>query len=181
MTTNNQKLINRAKAIRLLLLDVDGVLTDGRLYYGNNGEELKAFNIQDGLGIKLLQRNNIQVGIITGRSSELVARRASELGIELIVQGREDKLTALQESLNTMDKESQLQMEQIAFLGDDLPDVAVIHRVGLGVAVANAREFVAKNAHWQTTAKGGHGAVRELAEMILQAQGKLDSTLSNYL
>ena len=80
-----------------------------------------------------------------------------------------------------MDKESQLQMEQIAFLGDDLPDVAVIHRVGLGVAVANAREFVAKNAHWQTTAKGGHGAVRELAEMILQAQGKLDSTLSNYL
>lgn len=181
MTTNNQKLINRAKAIRLLLLDVDGVLTDGRLYYGNNGEELKAFNIQDGLGIKLLQRNNIQVGIITGRSSELVARRASELGIELIVQGREDKLTALQETLNAMDKESQLQMEQIAFLGDDLPDVAVIRQVGLGVAVANARKFVADNAHWQTTEKGGHGAVRELAEMILQAQGKLDSTLSNYL
>ena len=181
MTTNNQKLINRAKAIRLLLLDVDGVLTDGRLYYGNNGEELKAFNIQDGLGIKLLQRNNIQVGIITGRTSELVARRASELGIELIVQGREDKLTALQETLKAMDKESQLQMEQIAFLGDDLPDVAVIRRVGLGVAVANAREFVADNAHWQTTTKGGYGAVRELAEMILQAQGKLDSTLSNYL
>lgn len=181
MTTNNQKLINRAKAIRLLLLDVDGVLTDGRLYYGNNGEELKAFNIQDGLGIKLLQRNSIQVGIITGRSSELVARRASELGIELIVQGREDKLTALQETLNAMDKGSQLQMEQIAFLGDDLPDVAVIRQVGLGVAVANARKFVADNAHWQTTEKGGHGAVRELAEMILQAQGKLDSTLSNYL
>ena len=181
MTTNNQKLINRAKAIRLLLLDVDGVLTDGRLYYGNNGEELKAFNIQDGLGIKLLQRNSIQVGIITGRSSELVARRASELGIELIVQGREDKLTALKETLNAMDKGSQLQMEQIAFLGDDLPDVAVIRQVGLGVAVANARKFVADNAHWQTTEKGGHGAVRELAEMILQAQGKLDSTLSNYL
>ena len=181
MTTNNQKLINRAKAIRLLLLDVDGDLTDGRLYYGNNGEELKAFNIQDGLGIKLLQRNSIQVGIITGRSSELVARRASELGIELIVQGREDKLTALQETLNAMDKGSQLQMEQIAFLGDDLPDVAVIRQVGLGVAVANARKFVADNAHWQTTEKGGHGAVRELAEMILQAQGKLDSTLSNYL
>jgi 3-deoxy-D-manno-octulosonate 8-phosphate phosphatase (KDO 8-P phosphatase) len=181
MTTNNPKLINRAKAIRLLLLDVDGVLTDGRLYYGNNGEELNAFNIQDGLGIKLLQRNNIQVGIITGRTSELVARRASELGIELIVQGREDKLIALQETLNAMDKESQLQMEQIAFLGDDLPDVAVIRRVGLGVAVANAREFVADNAHWQTAAKGGYGAVRELAEMILQAQGKLDSTLSNYL
>jgi len=181
MTTNNQKLINRAKAIRLLLLDVDGVLTDGRLYYGNNGEELKAFNIQDGLGIKLLQRNGIQVGIITGRSSELVARRASELGIKLIVQGREDKLTALQETLNTMDKESRFQMEQIAFLGDDLPDVAVIRQVGLGVAVANARQFVVENAHWQTTSIGGHGAVRELAEMILQTQGKLDATLSNYL
>lgn len=181
MTTNNQKLINRAKAIRLLLLDVDGVLTDGRLYYGNNGEELKAFNIQDGLGIKLLQRNDIQVGIITGRSSELVARRASELGIELIVQGREDKLAALEETLGGVSEESRLQMEQIAFLGDDLPDVAVIRRVGLGVAVANAREFVVENAHWQTTAKGGHGAVRELAEMILQAQGKLGSTLSSYL
>lgn len=181
MTTNNQKLLNRAKAIRLLLLDVDGVLTDGRLYYGNNGEELKAFNIQDGLGIKLLQRNDIQVGIITGRSSELVARRASELGIKLIVQGREDKLTALEETLDAVSEESRLQMEQIAFLGDDLPDVAVIRRVGLGVAVANAREFVVENAHWQTTAKGGHGAVRELAEMILQAQGKLDSTLSSYL
>lgn len=181
MTTNNQKLLNRAKAIRLLLLDVDGVLTDGRLYYGNNGEELKAFNIQDGLGIKLLQRNDIQVGIITGRSSELVARRASELGIELIVQGREDKLAALEETLGGVSEESRLQMEQIAFLGDDLPDVAVIRRVGLGVTVANAREFVVENAHWQTTAKGGHGAVRELAEMILQAQGKLDSTLSSYL
>jgi len=181
MTTNNQKLLNRAKAIRLLLLDVDGVLTDGRLYYGNNGEELKAFNIQDGLGIKLLQRNNVQVGIITGRSSELVARRASELGIKLIVQGREDKLTALEETLDAVSEESRLQMEQIAFLGDDLPDVAVIRRVGLGVAVANAREFVVENAHCQTTAKGGHGAVRELAEMILQAQGKLDSTLSSYL
>jgi len=141
MTTNNQKLLNRAKAIRLLLLDVDGVLTDGRLYYGNNGEELKAFNIQDGLGIKLLQRNNVQVGIITGRSSELVARRASELGIKLIVQGREDKLTALEETLDAVSEESRLQMEQIAFLGDDLPDVAVIRRVGLGVAVANAREL----------------------------------------
>lgn len=181
MSTNNQKLINRAKHIRLLLLDVDGVLTDGSLYYGNNGEELKAFNIQDGLGIKLLQRNNIQVGIITGRSSELLARRAKELGIKLVVQGREDKLTALEETLDTTQQEYGYKMEEIAFLGDDLPDVAVIRRVGLGVAVANAREFVANNAHWQTTTPGGKGAVRELAEMILQAQGKLESTLAEYL
>lgn len=184
---NNQKLLNRAKKIRLLLLDVDGVLTDGRLYYGNNGEELKAFNIQDGLGIKLLQRNGIQVGIITGRSSELLARRASELGIELVVQGREDKLTALQEILEGTqetkkdDRHTSYQMEQIAFLGDDLPDVAVIRRVGLGVAVANATSFVVENAHWQTKTKGGDGAVRELTEMLLQAQGKLESTHSNYL
>jgi len=179
MSMNNQKLLNKAKNIRLLLLDVDGVLTDGRLYYGNNGEELKAFNIQDGLGIKLLQRNGIQVGIITGRSSELLARRASELGIDLVVQGREDKLTALGEILES--KHTSYQMEEIAFLGDDLPDVAVIRRVGLGVAVANATSFVAENAHWQTTTKGGDGAVRELAEMLLQAQGKLESTHSNYL
>ena len=177
MTINNQKLVSRAKAIRLLLLDVDGVLTDGRLYYGNNGEELKAFNIQDGLGIKLLQRNDIKVGIITGRSSALLARRAAELGIDLVVQGREDKLIALQEILETHD----YRMEEIAFLGDDLPDVAVIRRVGLGVAVANARHFVVENAAWQTTASGGNGAVRELVEMILQAQGKLNSTLADYL
>lgn len=177
----NQKIINKAKAIRLLLLDVDGVLTDGCLYYGNNGEELKAFNIQDGLGIKLLQRNGIQVGIITGRTSALLARRAAELGIELVVQGREDKLTALQETLEETHEQYNYQMEEIAFLGDDLPDIAVIRQVGLGVAVANAREFVVKNSHWQTSTKGGCGAVRELAEMILQAQDKLDSTLEGYL
>ncbi len=177
----NQKIINKAKAIRLLLLDVDGVLTDGCLYYGNNGEELKAFNIQDGLGIKLLQRNGIQVGIITGRTSTLLTRRATELGIELVVQGREDKLTALQETLKKTQEQYNYKMEEIAFLGDDLPDVAVIRQVGLGVAVANAREFVVKNSHWQTSTKGGCGAVRELAEMILQAQDKLDSTLEDYL
>lgn len=177
MAIKNQKLINRAKNTRLLLLDVDGVLTDGRLYYGNNGEELKAFNIQDGLGIKLLQRNGIKVGIITGRSSALLARRASELGIELVVQGREDKLTALQEILET----HEYQMDEIAFLGDDLPDLAVIRRVGLGVAVANANSSIASHALWQTSASGGHGAVRELAEFILTAQDKLEATLAEYL
>jgi 3-deoxy-D-manno-octulosonate 8-phosphate phosphatase (KDO 8-P phosphatase) len=176
-TISDQKLVSRAKAIRLLLLDVDGVLTDGRLYYGNNGEELKAFNIQDGLGIKLLQRNGVKVGIITGRSSELLTRRAAELGIDLVVQGREDKLAALQEVLETHD----YRMEEIAFLGDDLPDVAVIRQVGLGVAVANARRFVVENAVWQTNTSGGHGAVRELVEMILQAQNKLNSTQADYL
>ncbi|MEZ5530295.1 MAG: HAD-IIIA family hydrolase [Porticoccaceae bacterium] len=177
MSILDRKIINRARQIRLLLLDVDGVLTDGSLYYGNNGEELKAFNIQDGLGIKLLQKNDIKVGIITGRSSELLARRARELGIELVVQGREDKLTALNEVLDTCD----YKMDEIAFLGDDLPDLAVIRRVGLGVAVANARPVVAENALWQTETRGGYGAVRELAEFILHAQDKLESTLASYL
>lgn len=177
MTLENQRVIHCAKNIRILLLDVDGVLTDGRLYYGNQGEELKAFNIQDGLGIKLLQRNGIEVGIITGRSSQLLSRRATELGIELVVQGREDKLAALNEMLET----SHYDMQEIAFLGDDLPDLAVIRRVGLGVAVANARPIIAEHALWQTSACGGRGAVRELAELLLSAQGKLEETLAGYL
>lgn len=177
MPTPNLKITSRARQIRLLLLDVDGVLTDGSLYYGNNGEELKSFNIQDGLGIKLLQRKGIRVGIITGRSSVLVTRRAEELGIDLVVQGREDKLTALEDLLD----KHPYQMNEIAFLGDDLPDLAVIRRVGLGVAVANARPIVAEHALWQTTACGGSGAVRELAEMLLQAQDKLESTFTDYL
>ena len=181
MATSNQKILSRAKSIRLLLLDVDGVLTDGRLYFGNNGEELKAFNIQDGLGIRLLQRSGIEVGIITGRSSALVARRAEELGLKLVIQGREDKLAALEEVLRDDKENHSYKMQEIAFLGDDLPDLAVISRVGLGVAVADAHNFVAKHSHWQTSEKGGCGAVRELAELILQAQNTLDSILLDYL
>ena len=177
MPAPNLKVTSRARQIRLLLLDVDGVLTDGCLYYGNCGEEMKSFNIQDGLGIKLLQRKGIRVGIITGRTSALVTRRAEELGIDLIVQGREDKLQALEEMLAA----SPYLMNEIAFLGDDLPDLAVIRRVGLGAAVANARPIIAEHALWQTTACGGAGAVRELAEMLLQAQDKLDSTFTDYL
>ena len=181
MATNNQKILSRAKSIRLLLLDVDGVLTDGQLYFGNNGEELKTFNIQDGLGIKLLQKNGVEVGIITGRSSALLTRRAEELGIKLVIQGREDKLAALEEVLRNDKEKYSYKMQEIAFLGDDLPDLAVISRVGLGVAVADAHNFVAKHAHWQTSKKGGCGAVRELAELILQAKDTLDSILLDYL
>lgn len=168
--------IKAAQKVKLLLLDVDGVLTDGRLYYGNNGEELKAFNIQDGLGIKLLQQADIQVGIITGRSSSLVQRRADELGITPLVQGREDKLMALSELLEQLD----FNLEEIAFIGDDLPDLAVIRRVGLGITPANGSQLVAGQALWQTTKNGGAGAVREVAELILSSQGKLDSLLASY-
>lgn len=166
-----------ARQIRLLLLDVDGVLTDGRLYFGNNGEELKAFHIQDGLGIKLLQRQGIAVGIITGRTSALLARRARELGIELIIQGREDKSCALDELLQVYP----VPLEQIAFMGDDLPDLGVMARVGLAMTVANCSSTVARRAHWQSARCGGEGAVREAAEFLLGAQGKLDTALEPYL
>jgi 3-deoxy-D-manno-octulosonate 8-phosphate phosphatase (KDO 8-P phosphatase) len=168
--------IKAAQKIKLILLDVDGVLTDGRLYYGNNGEELKAFDIQDGLGIKLLQKAGIDVGIITGRSSKLLTRRTEELGIELVVQGREDKLTALNEILEGR----AIELEEIAFVGDDLPDLAVIRRVGLGITPANGNHIVASQALWQTKKGGGQGAVREVAELILNAQGKLEALLAPY-
>jgi 3-deoxy-D-manno-octulosonate 8-phosphate phosphatase (KDO 8-P phosphatase) len=169
--------LKAAQNIKLLLLDVDGVLTDGRLHYGNSGEELKAFDIQDGMGIKLLQKGGIAVGIITGRSSELLKRRAHELGITLLVQGREDKLTALNELLETMN----FDLKEIAFIGDDLPDLAVIRSVGLGITPANGNPFLVSHALWQTRKSGGNGSVREVAELILNAQGKLESLLAPYL
>ena len=176
MTMPSQAIITAAKNIKLLLLDVDGVLTDGKLYYGNSGEELKAFNIQDGLGIKLLQQGGIQVGIITGRVSTLLQRRADELGINPVIQGREDKLIALRELL----KSQNLDLHQIAFMGDDLPDLSAINLVGLGITVANACSTLAAKADWQTLRSGGDGAVREAAEMILKAQGKFDTLVERF-
>ena len=176
MTMPSQAIITAAKNIKLLLLDVDGVLTDGKLYYGNSGEELKAFNIQDGLGIKLLQQGGIQVGIITGRVSTLLQRRADELGINPVIQGREDKLIALRELL----KSQNLDLHQIAFMGDDLPDLSAINSVGLGITVANASSTLAAKADWQTLRSGGDGAVREAAEMILKAQGKFDTLVERF-
>jgi 3-deoxy-D-manno-octulosonate 8-phosphate phosphatase (KDO 8-P phosphatase) len=152
------------------------VLTDGKLYYGNSGEELKAFNIQDGLGIKLLQQAGIQVGIITGRVSALLQRRADELGISPVIQGREDKLTALRELLQGMN----LGLNEIAFMGDDLPDLSVINTVGLGITVANASSTLTTEAAWQTRRSGGDGAVREAAEMILRAQNKFDALVEQF-
>ena len=165
-----------AKNIKLVLLDVDGVLTDGRLYYGNSGEELKAFDIQDGLGIKLLQKGGVKVGIITGRRSALLQRRAEELAISPLVQGREDKWLALNEMMEDLG----VSLKEIAFVGDDLPDLAVIKRVGLGITPANGSHIVASQADWQTKNSGGDGAVREVAELILSAQDKLESILAAY-
>lgn len=165
-----------AKAIKLLALDVDGVLTDGSLYFGADGDTLKAFNSLDGHGLKMLQASGVSLAIITGRESEIVTRRANELGIDVIVQGREDKLTALQEVAEQLS----LSLDQVAYAGDDLPDLSAIMVAGLGIAVANAATGVAAGADYVTQATGGAGAVREICEFILVAQGNWDAILTRY-
>lgn len=159
----------RAHSIKLLALDVDGILSDGRIYYSSAGEELKAFNIKDGLGIKMLQQAGIAVAIITGRRSPMVERRAAELGIDDIVQGREDKVTALRE----LCQRKSLSPQQCAYMGDDLPDLRAIELAGLGMTVADGVASVKAAAQWISTAPGGAGAVREACEFILQTRGEL--------
>ena len=161
----------------MLVLDVDGVLSDGKLYFSNSGDEMKAFSTLDGQGIKMLQRNGIDVGIITGRTSTLVQRRAKNLGITLLIQGREDKLVALKE----MSAKVNISCEHIAYMGDDLPDLAAIRHARLGITVADGHAFVAEHADWITSARGGNGAVREACEFLLRAQGKLDQAWQQYL
>ena len=174
----NDALREKARAIRLLALDCDGVLTDGRLYYGNAGEELKAFSILDGLGIKLLRASGVEVAIITGRTSEIVKRRARELGIgELLLQGREDKLDALHELLPA----TGLALSQVAYCGDDLPDLGAILACGLGIATANAHFAVREQADWVTSVRGGEGAVREICDLLMDAQGTLADAIARHL
>jgi 3-deoxy-D-manno-octulosonate 8-phosphate phosphatase (KDO 8-P phosphatase) len=165
-----------ARAIRLLALDVDGVLSDGRVTYSDRGEELKAFNIKDGLGIKLLQRVGIDVAIITGRRSAIVERRAAELGIDRIVQGREDKLQALRELCD----ERGLPLSACAYMGDDLPDLAAIQAAGLGLSVADAVEAVREAADWCSSRRGGDAAVREACESLLAARGDLAAIIASF-
>ena len=158
----------RARAVRLAIFDVDGVMTDGTLFIGAQGEAFKAFNILDGHGVKMLQSAGVAAAIISGRSSEAVARRAAELGIEHVVQGSSDKVAAFEALIAMLD----LAPEQCAFVGDDLPDLAVMRRCGFAVAVANAAEAVKSAAHYVTRASGGRGAVREFCELVLAAQAE---------
>jgi 3-deoxy-D-manno-octulosonate 8-phosphate phosphatase (KDO 8-P phosphatase) len=167
---------NRAAHARLLALDVDGVLTDGRIYYSDTGDELKAFNIKDGLGIKLLRDSGVKVAIITGRQSKIVARRARELGIEDVVQGREDKHQALTELCQLY----KLSIEECAYMGDDLPDLSAITAAGLGMTVADGSAAVRDAADWVSHANGGCGAVREACEFILSARGEWSDLESDF-
>lgn len=150
-------------AIKLLVMDVDGVMTDGKVTYSSDGNELKSFNIKDGVGIKRVQQAGIQTAIITGRVSPMVERRATELGINHLVQGREDKLTALRELLGTL----QIELKNVAYMGDDLPDVDAIVSCGLGACPANAARDVLSKADWIASRNGGEGCVRELCDHIL--------------
>ncbi len=167
----------KAETIQLLALDVDGVMTDGKIYFSAQGDELKAFSILDGQGIKTLMNNNIQVAIITGRTSPLTARRARDLGIDYILQGREDKKIALQE----LSHELEISFDKIAYVGDDLPDLSAIVHSGLGITVPNGHYFVKENADYCTNALGGQGAVREVCDLILSAKGLLENVHNAYL
>lgn len=158
----------QATPIKLLLSDVDGVLTDGGLTFDSNGVESKTFNVRDGLGIRLWQKLGGEFGIITGRLSSIVEKRADELDIVLLKQGIGDKLPIVKD----IAKEKGLSLDAIAYVGDDLPDLPVIEAVGLGVAVADAAAEVRAGADWITETPGGRGAVRELVETILKASGR---------
>ncbi len=167
----------RAAQTRLIAFDIDGVMTDGGLTYTDDGHELKTFNVQDGLGIKLLQKAGIEVAIITGRKSGVVAARARDLGIEHVHQGVADKRATLAALLERLG----VQWPECAFMGDDLIDLPAMTRCGLAIAPANARPVVKEIAHSVTEAGGGRGAVREAAELILEAQGRLAAAFAPYL
>ncbi|WP_163560182.1 HAD hydrolase family protein [Halomonas sp. NO4] len=176
-STLDPQLIDRLRQVRLLALDVDGVLTDGRLYFQADGIEIKAFHTHDGHGIKLLQRAGVVVALITGRDSPMVSHRAAALGIPHVHQGVDKKLTVLRELCGRLG----LDLEQVAYCGDDLPDVAPIRRAGVGISVPGAPAYIRHYADWVTATAGGHGAVREICDTLLHAQGHWDAVLDTYL
>jgi 3-deoxy-D-manno-octulosonate 8-phosphate phosphatase (KDO 8-P phosphatase) len=177
MTFNASKsLVEMGPKIELILSDVDGVLTDGGLYFDNAGVESKRFHIRDGLGVKLWQRGGFRFGILTARNSQIVKLRAAELGIDIVRQGFENKLPAALEVIRDL----RLVPSQVCYIGDDLTDLPVIRQVGLGVAVADAAEDVRQSAAHVTRLGGGQGAVRELVEDLLKAKGRWDDLIRKY-
>lgn len=171
--------VKRARKIRLLLMDVDGVLTDGRIWLQSwpdgTAHEIKGFSAYDGAGLKLARAGGLRTGIITGRESAAVTRRAKEVELEFVYQGHGEKLPAYEEILRA----AKLKDEQVAYIGDDLPDLQVLSRVGLAIAVANAVPEVKRAAHFVTRESGGNGAVRDVVELLLKCQGKWNSVLKD--
>jgi len=172
-----QDILDKAKHIKLVIFDVDGVLTDGSLYLGDDGQEYKAFHSRDGHGMKMLQHSGVEIGIITGRSSEVVKHRMAGLGIEHVYQGRLEKLPAFEELAAVMG----LAESQVAYVGDDVVDLPIMVRAGLAIAVQDAHALVKTHSHWQTPSAGGRGAAREVCELIMEAQGTLEDELRKYL
>ena len=171
------KLAQRCDAIKLLLTDVDGVLTDGGVILDNQGVESKCFNIRDGLAVRLWQQVGGLAGIVTGRSSQVVKLRAAELDMQVVRQGVKDKLPEVQAIAVSMG----LKAEEIAYVGDDLPDLPTIRYAGLGIAVADAPEEVREGSDYVTSVPGGHGAVREVVELILKNSGRWESAIRKYV
>ena len=169
--------LGKAAQIQLVIFDVDGVLTDGRLYLGNDGNEYKAFHIRDGHGIRMLLDAGIEVAVISGRHAASVERRLADLGIRHAYLGVQDKRAAFDSLLARLE----LTAGQVAYVGDDLIDRPVMNRVGLAIAVRDADPFVRQHAHWQTPSCGGRGAAREVCELLLEARGQLTTLRNRYL
>lgn len=167
----------RARAVRMMVFDVDGILTDGSLWYGEHGESLKRFNALDGHGLRLMREQGIRVAWATGRESPITARRAAELGISPVMQGVRDKAQALE----TLAQEAGLTLGELGYMGDDIIDLTALQRVAFAVSVPNAPFYVSQVAHWVTTREGGSGAVRECCDLILAAQGRLGACFSTSL
>lgn len=171
------EILEKARKIKCVICDVDGVLTDGLLYIDNYGNEQKAFHVQDGMGLKLLMSAGIEVAVITTSRNAVIEHRMQQLGIRYYFKGQVDKRASYQQLKDQLN----LSDDVFAYIGDDLPDLAIIQQVGLGVAVANAVNQVKEFAHWQTHANGGRGAVREVCDFILAAQNKQVEALNKYL
>ena len=170
-------LLSRLKLIRLVAFDVDGVLTDGGIYYSDSGEEFKRFNSLDGQGIKMLKTSGVEIAIISGRSSRCVEARAKNLGIKHVYQGMENKLEAM---IDVLDK-LKLTRDTAAYMGDDVVDLTVMRHVGLSLSVPDSPQLVREHSGYITQRSGGHGAVREVCELIMSAQGTLEGQLAPYL
>lgn len=171
------RVLSLAQRVRLVLFDVDGVLTDGRLIVGDDGQEYKAFHSRDGHGLKMLQRSGIAVGIITGRRSKVVEHRVADLGIRHVYQGCAEKLPVCRQLLQDL----HLKPDEAAFVGDDVVDLPIMLQVGLGIAVQNGHWLVKRHAHWVTPSIGGQGAAREVCELFMHAHGSYTAAMQSYL
>lgn len=170
-------IMEKAKDIRLVIFDVDGVLTDGSLFLGDDGQEYKAFHSRDGHGMVMLMNTGVQVGIITGRTSDVVRIRMESLGVEHVFQGHRDKIPPYED----IKARTGLSDADIAYVGDDVVDLPIMRRAGLAIVVQDAHPLVKQHAHWQTPNGGGRGAARDVCEMIMEAQGTLNGMMERYL